>query len=214
MAVGWLQTPEDPAFFVFWHVGDEAGMVREALGAKRWMPPTLPQPWHTTLDASRYKPACAQAGSGGQQPHGAGPSTEDCLYLDIYTPADLSAAGAPKLAVVLFVHGGGFMGGDSSGGGGPGGTFNGTYMAAAQQVVVVSVNYRMCVQCCRRAPCFRKPVADCLKLPGESSASSAARSCPHARRGTALATSESKIREWPWSGPRTTSISLGETPLA
>ena len=51
---------------------------------------------------------------------------------------------APKLAVVLFVHGGGFMNGDSAGGGGPGGIFNGTEMAAAQQVVVVSVNYRMC----------------------------------------------------------------------
>lgn len=111
------------------------------VGAKRWMPPELPAPWHTTLDATQYKPACAQGGDA--------PSSEDCLYLDIYTPVDLGDAGAVKLAVVLFVHGGGFRGGQSSGWptGVPlaagGGTFNGTYMAEDQQVVVVSINYRL-----------------------------------------------------------------------
>ena len=111
------------------------------VGDKRWMPPEQHWPWHTTLDATRYKPACAQGGGG--------PSSEDCLYLDIYTPADLGDADAAKLAVVIFVHGGGFRSGQSSGwpSGVPlaagGGTFNGTYMAVAQQVVVVSINYRL-----------------------------------------------------------------------
>jgi hypothetical protein len=71
------------------------------LGAKRWKQPELPLPWRATIDATEYKPACAQDGNG--------PSAEDCLYLDIYTPVDLDDADAAKLAVVLFVHGGGAM---------------------------------------------------------------------------------------------------------
>ena len=62
------------------------------------------------------------------------------------TPRSHSFTAGPPLAVVLFVHGGGFVGGDSAGGMLPGTDsvkFNGTYMAVAQQVVVVSVNYRM-----------------------------------------------------------------------
>eukprot|EP01046_Picozoa_sp_COSAG06_P062531 COSAG06_NODE_14148_length_1184_cov_1.280184_1_plen_250_part_10 len=111
-------------------------------GARRWMPPAPYPPWHTTLDATQYKPACSQGGGGPS-------SSEDCLFLDIYSPVDLDDPGAAKLAVVVFVHGGGFRSGQSSGWptGVPlaegGGTFNGTFMAKAQQVVVVSINCRL-----------------------------------------------------------------------
>ena len=161
---------------------------------KRWLPPLPVRPWQGTLDATAFKPACAQAADwtgqpepsipgGGQchrtdRPHRilgrfvvgegilfahnelalwspclfvAGQGSEDCLYLDVYSPSLRPRKG--PLAVALFVHGGGFTGGDSAGGKiGPGGPlpgvpystrFNGTYMAAAQQVVVVSVNYRL-----------------------------------------------------------------------
>ena len=111
-------------------------------GAKRWMPPAPYPPWRTTLDATQYKPACSQGGGGPS-------SSEDCLFFDIYSPVDLDDPGAAKLTVVVFVHGGGFRSGQSSGWptGVPltegGGTFNGTFMAKAQQVVVVSINYRL-----------------------------------------------------------------------
>jgi para-nitrobenzyl esterase len=157
--------------------GLRAGSVSQFLGVpfaqpptgdRRWRPPTLPEPWPTPLDATQYKPACAQGGNAQQAP-GAGPSREDCLYLDIYTPASLDgAATAPKLAVVLFVHGGGFMNGDSAGGGGPGGIFNGTEMAAAQQVVVVSVNYRMCDA--HAARLARMTVCSACRLPASTRA--------------------------------------------
>jgi para-nitrobenzyl esterase len=120
--------------------------------AGRWMPPQPLDPWSGTLDASKFKPACAQVHDWTGQPE---KPSEDCLYLDVYTPH--SSFGddlrADPLAVVLFIHGGGFTGGDSAGGmigpngpvpGVPGSErFNGTYMAEAQQVIVVSVNYRL-----------------------------------------------------------------------
>ena len=37
LAVGWLQTPEEPAFMVYWHVGGDAALIRKALDAKRWI---------------------------------------------------------------------------------------------------------------------------------------------------------------------------------
>jgi para-nitrobenzyl esterase len=78
----------------------------------RWMPPRPLPPWTGTLDATDFKPACAQTNDWTGQPEpsipGGGQGSEDCLYLDVYTPML-----APKepLAVLLFVHGGGFTGG-------------------------------------------------------------------------------------------------------
>ena len=80
----------------------------------RWMPPRPPPPWTGTLDATDFKPACAQTNDWTGQPEpsipGGGQGSEDCLYLDVYTP---TLAPKEPLAVLLFVHGGGFTGGAS-----------------------------------------------------------------------------------------------------
>ena len=112
---------------------------------KRWLPPQPVPPWSGTIDASTFKPACAQAADWTGQPEpsipGGGQGSEDCLYLDVYTPSLRAGAAGGPLAVLLFVHGGGFTGGDSAGGKiGPGGPvpgvpystrFNGTFIAEA-----------------------------------------------------------------------------------
>ena len=124
---------------------------------KRWLPPQPVTPWSDTLDATTFRPACAQVNDWTGQPEpsipGGGQGSEDCLFLDVYTPSLPQDETIKPLAVALFVHGGGFTGGDSAGGKiGPGGPhpglpystrFNGTYMAEKQRVVVVSVNYRL-----------------------------------------------------------------------
>ena len=61
-------------------------------GPRRWHPPQPPAPWSGTLDAVNFSSACAQSGGGygpstGEQRDG---SSEDCLYLNVYT---ISAAG-------------------------------------------------------------------------------------------------------------------------
>jgi para-nitrobenzyl esterase len=69
-----------------------------------------------------------------QMPLIAGPQSEDCLGLNVWTPA---ASAAAKLPVMVWIHGGGFQIGASSQT-----VYDGEPMAA-QGVVVVSINYRM-----------------------------------------------------------------------
>jgi para-nitrobenzyl esterase len=100
------------------------------VGDLRWRPPA-PVSWKGTLDASRFKPACMQV--GGVLP-GSQPPSEDCLGLNIWTPATHADE---KLAVMVFLHAGGFTNGSSDlrffwGDG-----------LARKGVVVVSLNYRL-----------------------------------------------------------------------
>ncbi|KAG7324332.1 hypothetical protein KOW79_012348 [Hemibagrus wyckioides] len=60
--------------------------------------------------------------------------SEDCLYLNIYTPAKPSEEA--KLPVMVWIHGGGFSCGSGS-------IFDGHALAAYQNVVVVLIQYRL-----------------------------------------------------------------------
>ncbi|XP_064200372.1 fatty acyl-CoA hydrolase precursor, medium chain-like [Anguilla rostrata] len=60
--------------------------------------------------------------------------SEDCLYLDIYTPATSTAES--KLAVMVWIHGGGFVMGSSS-------LQDASALAAYQDVVAVVIQYRL-----------------------------------------------------------------------
>uniref|UniRef100_A0A2K6SAD5 Carboxylic ester hydrolase n=1 Tax=Saimiri boliviensis boliviensis TaxID=39432 RepID=A0A2K6SAD5_SAIBB len=60
--------------------------------------------------------------------------SEDCLYLNIYTPADL--AKKSRLPVMVWVYGGGLLLGGAS-------TYNGLALAAYENVVVVIIQYRL-----------------------------------------------------------------------
>ena len=63
--------------------------------------------------------------------------SEDCFFLDIYRPRNRTGA----LAVMVWIHGGGMTIGDSGGLGL--GAGDGRRLAAEQEVLVVSVNYRL-----------------------------------------------------------------------
>ncbi|KAK5902475.1 hypothetical protein CesoFtcFv8_007723 [Champsocephalus esox] len=60
--------------------------------------------------------------------------SEDCLYLNIYTPADRTPDA--KLPVMVWIHGGGFAMGSVS-------TYDGSALAAYQDMVVVLIQYRL-----------------------------------------------------------------------
>uniref|UniRef100_A0A8D1TSV0 Carboxylic ester hydrolase n=1 Tax=Sus scrofa TaxID=9823 RepID=A0A8D1TSV0_PIG len=60
--------------------------------------------------------------------------SEDCLYLNIYTPADLTKRG--RLPVMVWIHGGGLVVGGAS-------TYDGLALAAHENVVVVAIQYRL-----------------------------------------------------------------------
>ncbi|XP_018430832.1 PREDICTED: putative inactive carboxylesterase 4, partial [Nanorana parkeri] len=62
------------------------------------------------------------------------PLSEDCLYLNVFTPA--SRGKNYQLPVMVFIHGGGLrMGGTMM--------FEGSALTAYENVVVVSIQYRL-----------------------------------------------------------------------
>lgn len=105
------------------------------VGDLRWKAPQPPAKWKGQRDGSKFGSRCAQLhvfeDMVFQDP---GPS-EDCLYLNVYAPAD--STGKSKLPVMFWIHGGGFAGGASSE---P--RHNGDFLPL-KGVVLVTINYRL-----------------------------------------------------------------------
>ena len=77
------------------------------VGALRWREPQPVQAWPGLRKADAFAPACMQIGVSmpGETPP---PESEDCLYLNIWTPAKNPHA---RLPVMVWVPGGGFIAG-------------------------------------------------------------------------------------------------------
>ena len=105
------------------------------IGNLRWREPKPAAAWQGVRRADAYSHACIQI-PGLSAKHGGepGPLSEDCLYLNIWTPrAERSA----KLPVIVWVHGGAYVFGA---GGLP--IYDGRPMAK-KGAVFVSINYRL-----------------------------------------------------------------------
>jgi para-nitrobenzyl esterase len=104
------------------------------VGPLRWRSPQPVKPWTAVKQASAFASGCMQnAGQAGR--FGAPPSlSEDCLYLNVWTPAK---AANDKLPVMVWIYGGAFAAGMTSI---P--TYDGTHLAQ-KGVVLVSVAYRI-----------------------------------------------------------------------
>ena len=103
-------------------------------GPLRWRPPQPAPHWSEPRDASAYGPACPQA-TFGDHPNGggyAGPTSEDCLNLNVFAPK-----GARQAPVMVWIFGGGNVAGANSIAPNDGTAF------ARDGVVLVSVNYRL-----------------------------------------------------------------------
>ena len=117
---------------VFRGVADSGGMlafrgIRYAAspaGPHRWQAPRQPLRPAGTIDATAYGPACLQ-------PAPASTTSEDCLFLNVWTTG---TDAKEKRPVMVYIHGGGFLSGS---GNIPGETL------ASRGVVVVSMNYRL-----------------------------------------------------------------------
>lgn len=101
------------------------------VGELRWRAPRDPAPWVGVRDASRFGERALQI-----SPLGGGISgSEDCLYLNVWRPADAETG----LAVYVWIHGGG----NSIGAADIVPDYYGHRVASASRVVFVSVNYRL-----------------------------------------------------------------------
>ncbi|MGW6710730.1 carboxylesterase/lipase family protein [Streptomyces sp. NPDC054956] len=108
------------------------------VGELRWRPATPHPGWSGTRDATADGPSAPQLYMEGGDPvlggHGSPPFDEDCLTLDIWTPAVDDA----RRPVLLWIHGGGFVSGSGSL---P--VYSGATFARDGDLVVVSINYRI-----------------------------------------------------------------------
>ena len=114
------------------------------VGALRWKPPAAAAKWSGQRDATKAGAACPQLPSriaGGDS--GRGSDTEDCLFLNVYTPTTgtarrtlTEAAAKGKLPVMVWIHGGSYLNG-------AGADYGPARLVTESGVIVVTINYRL-----------------------------------------------------------------------
>src|SRR5580692_5561878 len=102
-------------------------------GELRWKEPQPVRNWKGVRNANKFGARCMQRSGGDYWFRGDGMS-EDCLFLNVWTPAK---SGSERLPVLLYIFGGGFQQGDGSE---P--RYDGESMAR-KGIVAVSINYRL-----------------------------------------------------------------------
>jgi para-nitrobenzyl esterase len=104
------------------------------IGELRWRPPQPAKNWDGVRKADKFGPRAMQRNIFGDMAFRSDGVNEDCLYLNVWTPAK-----SPKdrLPVLVYFYGGGFAAGDGSEG-----RYDGESMAQ-KGIVVVTLNYRL-----------------------------------------------------------------------
>jgi para-nitrobenzyl esterase len=103
-------------------------------GGLRFRPPQPAVPWPGIRNATQAGDICPQPGAFGNV-------SEDCLTLNVYTPASPPAGASPTarsghLPVMVWFYGGGYFEGSASG-------YDPTPLVTGGNVIVVTVNYRV-----------------------------------------------------------------------
>ena len=102
------------------------------VGSRRWKAPEPAASWSGVRDATKFGSACAQAPGVFAANGGRGSTSEDCLFLNVYTPVPVRH----DLPVLVWIHGGGFTAGSAS-------QYDPAVLTAKGRAVVVTINYRL-----------------------------------------------------------------------
>ena len=104
------------------------------VGARRFGAPRPAQPWSGVRPANAFGYSSIQGTHPVPGMAASGPRNEDCLYLNVYTPA----ADGMKRPVLFWIHGGGFVLGSGSEA-----LYDGGPLATRGDIVVVAIHYRL-----------------------------------------------------------------------
>ncbi|KAM4636009.1 fatty acyl-CoA hydrolase precursor, medium chain-like [Discoglossus pictus] len=115
--------------------------AKPPVGALRFAPPQKAEAWSGLREAIQDPPMCLQVKATMEAlmqflmaEFQIPPVSEDCLYLNVFTPANRKKNS--KLPVMVFIHGGALMMGAAS-------MFDGSVLSANENVVTVSLQYRL-----------------------------------------------------------------------
>ena len=103
--------------------------AKAPVGDLRWVAPEKPELWQNVKKTTNYGPACPQPEAPKY-----GPQDEDCLYLNVWTPAEKTDE---ELPVMFWIYGGAFIAGSTNYD-----DYDGKNLAD-KGVVVVTSNYRL-----------------------------------------------------------------------
>ena len=128
------------------------------VGDLRWRAPRPVEHWPEPLETIAFRDPCVQLSGpldGLPDDSGAVVGSEDCLYLNIWSPRAHSSADSEKLPVMVWIHGGGNTIGTAN-------TYPASGLAGGEQVVVVTINYRLGFLGWMSHPALRTPDRDAL----------------------------------------------------
>jgi len=103
------------------------------VGALRWRPPQRAARHSTVLDATQFASHCPQPAG----PFGRASASEDCLFLNVFTPGHVDHDATFGLRpVMVWIHGGALTTGESD-------DYDATRLVEQGDVLVVTINYRL-----------------------------------------------------------------------
>ena len=119
--------------------------AKPPIGNLRFKRPEAPVPWDGILDATEQPNSCFQVNDTSFGRHEGvqmwNPNTklsEDCLYLNVWTPSSRRYGEGQLRAVMVWIYGGGFYGGSATLD-----IYDARTLAAVNDIVVVSMQYRV-----------------------------------------------------------------------
>lgn len=124
-------SPDNTTFYTWRHIP----YAKPPLNELRFLPPVSPDPWSGILDGANDSLACLFVGSYVGDPVPTYGYSEDCLYINVYSP--FLANSSLNLPVMFYIYGGGFKvgSGDFS--------FTDPTPLLLHDVIVVTFNYRL-----------------------------------------------------------------------
>ncbi|KAJ8923400.1 hypothetical protein NQ315_001958 [Exocentrus adspersus] len=126
-----LRTPNNKTFYAF----QEIPFAAPPVGELRFKPPAPPKKWDGVLNATANTKMCYQGAAFVAFPDLE--ESEDCLYLNVYTPAKPGNSSTTPLPVLVWIYGGSYVTGA-----GVIQLYKPGYFVD-QNIIVVTLNYRL-----------------------------------------------------------------------